>query len=273
MSLITAERLGLTSLRMPRLLGALLLSCLISSCVTTTSGGFNVEASEQQALEDYLQLAIAYYDANDLTGARRHVNNALDIDTRSSDAYTMLALILQREGDLDLAEEIFQRAINLDRNNSRARNNYAVLLFSMQRYGDAYDQLQRVAADANYEGRSFAFESLGRAALRLDRNQAAETAFGRAQQLNANLYISALELAMLQFENQDFNGAREVYQQYLTTVDFYNIPHTPRALLAGIQIEGHFQNTELVDDFSLILSTLYQDSPEYETYQGISDAN
>ena len=78
---------------------------------------------------------------------------------------------------------------------------------------------------------------------------------------------------MLQFENQDFNGAREVYQQYLTTVDFYNIPHTPRALLAGIQIEGHFQNTELVDDFSLNLSTLYQDSPEYETYQGISDAN
>jgi type IV pilus assembly protein PilF len=257
---------------MPHLLGALLLSCLMSSCVTTT-GGFNVEVSEEQALEDYLQLAIAYYDADDLTGARRHVNNALDIDARSPDAYTMLALILQREGDLDLAEENFQRAINLDRNNSRARNNYAVLLFSMERYGDAYDQLEQVSGGANYEGRSFAFENLGRAALRLDRNQAAERAFVRALQLNANLYISALELALLRFENQDFNGAHEVYQQYLTTVDFFNIPHTPRALLTGIQIEGHFQNTELVDNFSLILPTLYQDSPEYETYQRIRDAN
>jgi|TARA_B100000315_G_scaffold94447_1_gene86833 type IV pilus assembly protein PilF len=203
----------------------------MSSCVTTTTGGFNVEASEEQALEDYIQLAIAYYDTNDLTSARRHVNNALNIDNRSSEAFTMLALIIQREGDLDLAEENFQRAITLDRNNSRARNNYAVLLFSMQRYGDAYEQLERVSVDANYEGRSFAFE------------------------------------------NQDFDGAKDVYQQYLTTVDFYNIPHTPRALLAGIQIEGHFQNTELVDNFSLILSTLYQDSPEYETYQRISDAN
>ncbi|MDP6413765.1 MAG: tetratricopeptide repeat protein [Gammaproteobacteria bacterium] len=216
---------------MPHLLCAFLLSCLMSSCVTTTTGGFNVEASEEQALEDYIQLAIAYYDTNDLTSARRHVNNALNIDNRSSEAFTMLALIIQREGDLDLAEENFQRAITLDRNNSRARNNYAVLLFSMQRYGDAYEQLERVSVDANYEGRSFAFE------------------------------------------NQDFDGAKDVYQQYLTTVDFYNIPHTPRALLAGIQIEGHFQNTELVDNFSLILSTLYQDSPEYETYQRISDAN
>ncbi|HAJ74870.1 MAG TPA: hypothetical protein DCM64_00280 [Gammaproteobacteria bacterium] len=231
MSLITLEHVRLTGLRMPHLLCAFLLSCLMSSCVTTTTGGFNVEASEEQALEDYIQLAIAYYDTNDLTSARRHVNNALNIDNRSSEAFTMLALIIQREGDLDLAEENFQRAITLDRNNSRARNNYAVLLFSMQRYGDAYEQLERVSVDANYEGRSFAFE------------------------------------------NQDFDGAKDVYQQYLTTVDFYNIPHTPRALLAGIQIEGHFQNTELVDNFSLILSTLYQDSPEYETYQRISDAN
>ena len=45
-----------------------------------------------------------------------------------------------------------------------------------------------------------------------------------------------------------------------------------RALLAGIQIEGHYDNQELVDNFVLILGTLYQSSPEYEIYQRLSNA-
>lgn len=252
---------------------AIAAAALLSACVTTTTGGFNVDASDEQALDDYVQLAIAYFDGGDTVGARRHLNSALAIDDRNSDIYNILAMIFQSEGDLDLAEDNFRRAIRLDRDNSRARNNYAALLFSLERYQDAYEQLERVVADTDYEGRSFAFESLGRSALRLGREQDALNSFERALQLNGNLYISAVELAQLKFENQDWAGARENYQQYLTVVDFYNIPHTPRALLAGIQIEGHFQNQEMVNNFTLILSTLYQDSPEYQVYQRLSDAN
>ncbi len=91
--------------------------------------------------------------------------------------------------------------------------------------------------------------------------------------MNPDLYVSAVELAMILYEKEDWPGSRQVFQQYLTTTDFYSIPHTPRALLAGIQIEGRFQNAELVDSFALILTTLYQDSPEYEAYQRISNAN
>ena len=273
MTFITVEQAGLCSGRVSRFLVVAFAACLLTSCITTTTGGFNVKPSEEQALQDYIQLAIAYYDANDLTGARRHVNNAMDLNDRHTDVYTMLALIFQREGDFAEAEDNFRRAISLDRNNSRARNNYAVLLFSMERFEDAFEQMELVAADSNYEGRAIAFENLGRAALRSGRRTEAETAFSRALQLNANLYVSSLELALLRFENQDWPGARRSFQQYLTTVGFYNIPFTPRALLAGIQIEGMFQNTEIVKNFSLILSTLYQDSPEFEKYQRLTDAN
>lgn len=246
---------------------------LLSSCVTTTTGGFNVEPSEEQALESFIQLAVAYYDENDLTNARRHVNNALELDSRNADALNVLALIFQQEGDLDLADQNFRRAINYDRDNSRVRNNYAALLFSQDRYDDAYEQLERVTQDTAYEGRAIAFENLSRSALRLGRISDAEFAFRRALQLNPDLYISSVELAVLLYEREDWAGARQIYQQYLTTADFYSIPHTPRALLAGIQIEGRFQNAELVDNFALILTTLYQDSPEYETYQRIGNAN
>lgn len=251
----------------------LALALLISSCVTTTTGGFNVEPSQEQALESYVQLGVAYYDEGDLANARRHINNALDIDNRNADALNVLALIFQREGDLDLAEEHFRRAINFDRENSRARNNFAALLFTQERYADAFEQLERVTLDTDYEGRAIAFENLGRSALRLDRDTAAENAFTRALQLNPDLYVSSVELSLLLYKKEDWMAARQIFQQYLTTAEFFSIPHTPRALLAGIRIEGQFQNTELVENFALILTTLYQDSPEFESYQRLSNAN
>ena len=75
---------------------------VMNACVTTTTGGFNVEPSDEESLENYIQLAVAYFDANDMPNARRHLNNALEIDSRNSEAYNILALISQREGDLEL---------------------------------------------------------------------------------------------------------------------------------------------------------------------------
>jgi len=147
------------------------------------------------------------------------------------------------------------------------------MLFTAGRYREAYEQLQRVTQDVNYESRSVAFENLGRAALRIDRTDDAISAFQRALQLNSNLYISSLELAILESGRLNWQAARNYFRQYSTTVDFLKIPHTPRALLAGIQIERQFQNADLVRRFSLILSTLYQDSPEYLMYQRMIDAN
>ena len=250
-----------------------LTSMMLTACVTTTTGGFMVDASEDQAAADYVQLALAYFDNNDMSGARRHANNALDVDDEVSDAYKVLALIAEREGDRDLADSNFRRAISLDRDNSRARNNYAAMLFLQERYRESYAQLEMVASDTSYEGRALAFEGLGRSALRMGRLDDARSAFQRALQLDGNLFIAALELSLLEFDQKDYLSARRYYQSYLTIVEFLQLPHTPRALLAGIQIKGYFQNEELVENFTLVLSTLYPSSPEYQQLQRLSDAN
>ena len=180
--------------KLARGLAVLLLSGALSCCVTTTTGGFMVDASEEQAATDYIQLALAYFDNRDMPAARRHVNNALDIDNRISDAYMVLAMISQHEGDLDLADSNYQRAISLDKDNSSARNNYAAMLFSQERFRESYEQLERVANDTSYEGRSLVFEGLGRSALRLGRQEEAKAAFQRALQLNENLFICEKDL-------------------------------------------------------------------------------
>ena len=83
---------------------------VMNACVTTITSGFSVGPSDEESLDNCIQLAVAYFDADDMPNARRHLNNVLKIDSRNSQAYNMLALISQREVDLELAIENFQLA-------------------------------------------------------------------------------------------------------------------------------------------------------------------
>ncbi|MGI9250627.1 MAG: type IV pilus biogenesis/stability protein PilW [Pseudohongiellaceae bacterium] len=244
----------------------LVLVPVLSSCITTTSGGFAVETSTERAVADYTRLAFAYYDNNDISAARRAINNGMQLDNRNSELHHISALIHQREGDMELAEESFRRAVRLQRNNSRARNNYAAFLFTQQRFAEAHRQLEIVTADTAYEGRAIAFENLGRSALSLERIAEAETAFQRALTLNPGLYVSSLELADIYISKQDWPTARRYFQQYIAASQRF-FPLTPRALLAGIEIESQFANEELTAAYARTLETLHRDSPEYNEYK------
>ena len=68
-------------------------------------------------------------------------------------------------------------------------------------------------------------------AVRLNRLEEAEVAVTRAIQLNSNLYTSSVEFAPLRFKRVDWPGARQAFRLYLTTTEFFSLPHTSRALL------------------------------------------
>ncbi|MCB1649724.1 MAG: type IV pilus biogenesis/stability protein PilW [Pseudomonadales bacterium] len=239
---------------------------LLSACVTTTTGGFSTEPSSERAEHDFVQLAIGYFDAGDMVAARRNVNNALAINSRSSQAYNVLAMVLQREGDRELARQTFVRALDLDASNSRARNNYAAFLFDSGEYESAYQQLEKVANDTSYDGRALAFENLGLAALRTERPERAEYAFERALQLNGNALRAALEMAQIHFDRGEFAEAMNYYRRFVTSSQFYQVTQTPRSLLLGIQLERRFDNQEGAARYALELESLYRDSQQYQQY-------
>lgn len=238
----------------------------LSSCVTTTTGGFSVESSREQALSDYIDLAFGYYEADDMVRAKRNVDNALAIDRRSSEAHHARALIHQREGELELARETFDQALRLDRNNSRARNNYAAFLFSRGDFDGAYEHLEIVAADTEYASRPLAFLNLGLAALRTGRTDRAAWAFERGLLLDRNLYRASLELAQLRFEQGEFAEAMRYYEQFTVSSEFFNVPQTARSLWLGIQLARRFDDQDAVNAYAAILQSRYPDSGEYREW-------
>lgn len=252
--------------RVVSLLAAAALMLTLNACVTTTTGGFSVEPSEERALNDYIQLAVGYFDAGDLAGAKRHINNALAINSRASEPYNILALVMQREGEPRLARENFERALSFDSSNSRARNNYAAFLFGQGEFEAAYQQLEVVANDTAYEARALAFENLGLAALRTERPERAVYAFERALQLNPNMYRASLEMAQIRFEEGIFAQALRYYNQFVVSSNFYNVPQTARSLWLGVQLERRFDNAAGAAVYGQLLESLYKDSPEYQQY-------
>lgn len=240
---------------------------VLGGCVTETTGGFNVEVSQEQALQDYIALARGYLEQGDLGSAKRHLANAEAIDRNNAEVPSIWGLVYAREGETELADDSFRRSLRLDGSNSQARNNYAAFLFANGRYEDAQRQLEIVVRDTAYPARAQAFENLGLAELRLNRIEAAEAAFVRAVQLNANQFGAILELAAVNLIQQDYVQAGNYYRNYLTILQFYNQAQGARSLWIGIQLALALGNDAERLDYGAQLETAHRDTPEYALYQ------
>jgi type IV pilus assembly protein PilF len=240
---------------------------LLVSCVTETTGGFNVERSDSVALDSYLALATGYLEEGDLPNSKRSLGLAAAIDGNNSDVYATWGLVYSREGEPELADDSFQRALRINPGNSKARNNYAAFLFANSRFEDAYEQLERVVQDVEYPNRSQSFENLGLAALRLNRPADAEAAFARAVQLNSQQFRSSLELADLNLKKGDVLPARQFYRNYLSLLQFYKVAHNARSLWIGIQLENALGNTDNIKEYGAILESNFSASAENQQYQ------
>jgi type IV pilus assembly protein PilF len=244
-----------------------LLCLLMQGCVTETAGGFGGEASREQALADYLQLAAAYLGEGDLRNARRHLGNVEGLDPDNSEAAALWGLVYSREGENALAETSFLRALSLDGGNSQARNNYAAFLFAQGREQQAYEQLRQVVSDTNYAQRSQAFENLGVAALRLGRMAEAEAAFARALELDGALPRASLELSGIKLDQGDVPQAKRYYDNYLVFLQRQDRAPDAKGLWQGIRLEAALGNYAQVQSYGALLEAGFGASPEYVLYR------
>ena len=128
---------------------AMIAACIVilSSCVTTIDGYSN-RLDKQRSVDNYVQLGTAYLQQNNRDAARRNFEKALSIKSNSSPANNGMALLYQLNGEFDLAEKHYLKAIRADADYTQARNSYGIFLYQQQRYQEAYDTF---AVDASVE--------------------------------------------------------------------------------------------------------------------------
>ena len=242
----------------------LLLVLFFTGCMTlqeTTVGGRGV--NPVKAAEEHVKAAMGYLGRQQLGNAQRHLTRALELDPTSIQGHNAMALSYSMIGDYDLSEASYLQLLDLSPDFSAGRNNYAVLLFQMNRVSEACEQWERVVSDVGYDKRSAAYYNLGQCRLLDDKEEDALLAFKRSTMLDSDNSAAFISLAELNFGRGDYSNARLYYDKYRQLSEHA----TAKSLLLGIKLSVESGDDNERASRALALKNLYPDSPEYREYQ------
>ena len=237
----------------------------LGGCVVqeTSSRGPVEEINQQKVLANHLDLGFRYIQRNNREKARQHLSKALEINPKSSEAYTGYALIYKQEDEQALAEKSFQKALRADGQDTRARFYYSAFLVENQQFEKAHKHLLKVVADVDYPNRALALVSLGQVESKLGNTRAARQAFEKSLRLNANYALTYLEIADMEYLEGNYSLSASYLAQYRKRVR--QLP--PRGLWLGVRLEHRLNNRDGEASYGLQLEKMFPNSKENLAYQ------
>jgi type IV pilus assembly protein PilF len=246
-----------------RLLPVILCALLLQGCITTEGRVFTNKPSPEEALQTRVELARRYIGEQNWADAKRNLKLAQQLDPDSPDVHEAFALVYQSTGEYELAEESFQSALKLQKDFSRARNNYAAFLYQQQRYAEAEEQLNIVVLDTLYPGRPRAFVNLGLCRLRLGDDEGAAAALERSLSMERTNPIALLELAEIRYSQERWRQSQRRYDAYRTVIK----TQSPRSLWLGLRLANKLGESDIEASYALALRNMFPDSAEYQAYE------
>lgn len=216
-----------------------------------------VKGNPEKALDNYVQLGLGYLANGNKEQARQNLIRALNIDPDSLLVNDAIALLYQSDGELELAEQHYKKALKIDKNFTQARNNYARFLYMNNRYDEARGQYHIATQDVNYRLRPQAFIGLALSEKKLNNIGAAEAALLRSISLNPRSGGAVLEMVALKLEQREFVNAKG----YLDRFENVSRP-TPRSLSLGLSLAETFGNKEQQQSYTMALKSLFPNSRE-----------
>lgn len=259
------------SLRLIGLIGfCVVLSGILTACTTTydapkviASSGNDapVQGSDKRA-SIRLQLGISYLQQDQLPTALKELNNAISIEPTLADAYGVRALVYMQMHENTLAEQDFQRVMQLAPNNPDHLNNYAWFMCQNGREKQSMELFDRVIKDRTYTQPVKALNDAGLCSLKMKDSALAETYFLQAQRFDAGNATTNLNLARINYKKADWTHA-QFYANRLIKAEAY----TPEILWLAIKI-SHKLNDQ-ISEASLVvqLRRRFPDSDEYAAFQ------
>lgn len=243
----------------------ILLSLFVTSCVSTTTGSIPRGVDKQKALDSYIDLGMAYLQRDDRDSSRRNFEKALQIDSDSYEAHNGMGLLFQLTGEPELAEKSFKRSLSSNRKFTQARVNYGVFLYSQERFEEALENFELAAEDLSYDRRALALAYIGQSALKTGNLVRARSAFEHSLNVDNKLALPMLELALMNFDEEDYVASKNYLDLFLKTAK-----SSAKSLWLGIRIERIFGNKDKEASYALALKNLHPYSKEYLEYKTIN---
>ena len=203
------------------------------------------------------QLGLGYLRNGQLDLAWERLNTALQADPGYATAHNGIALVYDRLGESAKAEKHFKRAIALNPSDSAAQTNYGVFLCQHGRMQEGEKYFLKAVENPRYDKPAMAYTNAGLCRLRADDEATAESYFRAALRADPRFPVALLNMADLSFNAKQYLAARAYIQRYEEVSE-----HNSRSLWLGIRIEERLGDKDAVSSLAMLLKANYPDSPE-----------
>lgn len=241
----------------------LALSLLLAACATTQgepdrSGhtGMN-RISPVRAADINTRLGVGYFERGDLQLAMEKLERAIEFDPAHVPAHVTLAMVQERLGRHSRARGHYLDAVRMAPEDGGTLNSYATFLCRQGEYVQAEEYFSRAIADPFYATREVAHTNAGACAIRGGMPERAERHLREALSINPAYSDALYHLARLHLQQGDAFRARAFLQRFEAAGEI-----DPAALGLGYRIERQLGNTREAARYLQRLEAGFPDSPE-----------
>ncbi|MEO7246716.1 MAG: type IV pilus biogenesis/stability protein PilW [Rubrivivax sp.] len=210
-----------------------------------------------------MELAGAYFGRGQSTTALDEVKQALVAKPDMPEAYNLRGLIYANLGQPQLAEESFQRGLQLNPKDADAMHNFGWFLCQERRFPEAEALFERAMQQPQYRDVPRTLLARGLCEARAGDLAKAERTLTRSYELDANNPATAFNLGEVLFRLQEFERARF----YLRRVNAQPATANAQTLWLAARIEQQLGNPAGARAFGEQLQERYPQSPETMRYE------
>ncbi len=253
------------------LLGLLLLLAL-SGCASGAAGrsaGAGVEpvtefdeSPQRKRARIRLELALGYFEKNQVKIALDEVKQSLAADPNFVEAHVLRGLIFMHLQDDRLTQESFERALQINPRHPDALHNYGWFQCQLGRHAEAVELFNRALAVPAYAGQARTLMASGLCLTRMGQLAQAEANFARSYELDPGNPITAYNLANLLHRRAEDQRAQFIIRR-LNNSELANA----ETLWLGIRIERRLRNTEAMAQLAQQLGRRYPQSGQWSAHQ------
>lgn len=201
-------------MRRDHLLIAVLLAAGLAGCASSPQRSSGAPSKQQDAAALQVKLGQEYMAKGELETAQEKLRRAIELDPRSVDAHTLLAVLNERIRRPEIAERYYRKAIALKPEDGSVNNNLGAFLCGQGHYEEAQKHFDAAINDPFYKTPAVAFANAGLCARQAGDVARAEAQFRRALDLDRTNTSALYEMAGIAHARGDNLRARAFLQRY-----------------------------------------------------------
>lgn len=208
-----------------------------------------------------VEMGEKYLAAGQISRAKQKFIHALELQPKMPEAHSSIGYFYEQVQDFQEAESHYRKAVSFGDGAGAFYNNYGTFLCRQKRYEEAEVAFRNAAGDKKYVNTSEVYENAGLCKLSSKENDKAFDYFELAVKRDPRRVNARLELATIEYQNQNYLMARD----HLEIMKNYVKPNA-RALLLAIRVNKKLGFDDDVANAVLRLKNNYPKSKEYQEY-------